>query len=65
MYFIKTKGTAKIPDYVQIRDNNFALIEHITLNKINDFINNSDFNDKQKIKDILADAPFGKIIKID
>jgi len=65
MYFIKTKGTAKIPDYVQIRDNNFALIEHITLNKINDFINNSDFNDKQKIKDMLADAPFGKIIKID
>jgi hypothetical protein len=65
MYFIKTKGTAKIPDYVQIRGNNFALIEHITLNKINDFINNSDFNDKQKIKDMLADAPFGKIIKID
>ncbi len=64
MYFIKTKGTAQIPDYVQIRDNNFALIEHITLNKINDFINKSDFNNKQKIKDELAKAPFGKIIKI-
>jgi len=65
MYLIKTRGTAKIPDYVQIRDNNFALLEHITLNNINDFIDKSEFNNKQKIKGDLAAAPFGKIIKID
>jgi len=65
MYLIKTRGTTKIPDYVQIRDNNFALVEHIVLSKINDYIDNSDFNKKSEIKDILEKAPYGEIIKID
>ncbi|HRC92882.1 MAG TPA: fructose-6-phosphate aldolase, partial [Bacteroidia bacterium] len=26
MYLLKIKGTAKIPDYVQMRDDNFTLI---------------------------------------
>ena len=28
MYLLKTKGTAKIPDYIQIRDDDFILIDH-------------------------------------
>lgn len=32
MYILKTKGTAKIPDYIQIRDNNFILIDHFKAN---------------------------------
>ena len=28
MYILKTKGTGKIPDYIQIRDENFVLIKH-------------------------------------
>lgn len=28
MYILKTKGTAKIPDYIQIRDDDFILIDH-------------------------------------
>ena len=31
MYFIKTKGTEKVADFVQIRDENYALIEQIKL----------------------------------
>ncbi len=65
MYLLKTKGTTKIPDYVQVRDNNFALINHITLNKINEYIDTLDIDNKQKIKDIIKKYPFGKIIKID
>ncbi len=33
MYFLKTKGTNKIPDFVQIRDNNFALILHVNFKR--------------------------------
>ena len=32
MYFLKTQGTDKIPDYVQIRDDNFVLIAHFKTN---------------------------------
>ncbi|MBN2668959.1 MAG: hypothetical protein JXR60_07005 [Bacteroidales bacterium] len=28
IYLLKTKGTAKIPDYIQIRDESFQLIAH-------------------------------------
>ena len=28
MYFLKTKGTDKISDYVQLRDDQFVLIAH-------------------------------------
>ncbi len=34
MYFLKTKGTEKIPDFIQIRDNDFALISHVKLNSL-------------------------------
>ena len=29
MYILKTKGTNKIPDFIQIRDKGFALMAHI------------------------------------
>lgn len=64
MYLIKTQGTAKIPDYVQVRDDNFALLEHIILNKIDNFINESEFLNKEEVKELIANTPFGKIIKI-
>ena len=28
MYVLKTEGTDKIPDYIQIRDDSFALLTH-------------------------------------
>jgi hypothetical protein len=28
MYILKTKGSDKIPDYIQIRDNEFSLVAH-------------------------------------
>ena len=32
MYFLKTQGTDKIPDYVQIRDEHFVLLAHFKTN---------------------------------
>lgn len=34
MYFLKTKGTELIPESVQIRDDNFALIFHVRLSNL-------------------------------
>ncbi len=65
MYFIKTKGTDKVPDYVQVRDDSFALIEHIKLfymkKKLKDFFEN---NIEEKYNKIV-DSDFGTVIKIE
>ena len=34
LYILKIKGTTKIPDFVQIRDNNMTLIAYFRLNQI-------------------------------
>ncbi len=34
MYLIKTKGAGEIADYIQLRDDNFALITYLQENKI-------------------------------
>jgi len=33
MYVIKVKGVAKIPDYVQLRDENFTLLAYFRLDR--------------------------------
>ncbi|MFO7940059.1 MAG: hypothetical protein R6U66_09955 [Bacteroidales bacterium] len=34
MYILKTKGTNKIPDFIQIRDEGFALMGHIHVKQL-------------------------------
>ncbi len=70
MYLLKTKGTDKITDFLEIRDNNFALIKYIKLNtlekKIPELVD--EFNLKtptHKIISTINSTPFGQIIKID
>ena len=31
MYILKVRGTGKIPDYIQIRDENFALVAYFKI----------------------------------
>ena len=31
LYFLKTLGTSKIPDYIQVRNADFVLIAHFTV----------------------------------
>jgi len=33
MFIIKIRGKAKIPDYIQIRDENFTLIDYFRLDR--------------------------------
>ncbi len=66
MYILKTKGTAKIPDYIQIRDNNFILIDHFkanvtkkTLEKLN-YIKNVN-----KFIEVVNNLQYGVLKKIE
>jgi len=65
MYFIKTLGTDKVPDYIQVRDDSFALVEFIKLSyfhkRIADFCVNNIEEKLEKIKK----ADFGIITKIE
>jgi len=65
MYFLKTQGTDKIPDYVQIRDDNFVLLAHFKTNNPENQIKKYGLEDyKQKIKELIESAPFGILYEI-
>ncbi len=60
MYFLKTKGTEKIPDFIQVRDNNFALIYLLKLNRLEDKLKNIDLQtDKKEIIEKLNQTEYG------
>lgn len=66
MYIIKIKGKAKIPDYVQLRDENFTLIAYFRTDRPDRALDKCGLGDKsEKIQTIIKDMPFGKIQKID
>ncbi len=65
MYFLKTQGTDKIPDYVQIRDDNFVLLAHFRTNNPDNQIKKFGLDDyKEKIQGLIKQAPFGILYKL-
>jgi len=66
MYILKTKGMAKIPDYVQIRDNNFVLICHFRVDKPQMALDKQNFKKTtDEIIEIINTIPFGKLTEVD
>jgi hypothetical protein len=66
MYFLKIKGTAKIPDYVQMRDDNFTLIAYFRADRPEKAIAKAGYADKEAIiLKLIADMPFGKVQKVE
>jgi hypothetical protein len=66
MYFLKTQGTDKIPDYVQIRDNQFVLLAHFKTTNPNNQIKKFGLEDyKEKILQLIDTTPFGILKKIE
>jgi len=60
IYFLKTKGTSKIPDYIQVRDEDFVLISHITLKGIQKGLDKlSDYSFPDNFVEVLMDIPEG------
>lgn len=66
MYLIKIKGKAKIPDYVQLRDENFTLIAYFRLDRPERALTKCGLETQQeKIMAELEKIPFGKMHKLE
>jgi phage anti-repressor protein len=65
MYFLKTQGTNKIPDYVQIRDDDFVLIAHFKTSNPENHIKKYQLKEhKKEILKLITKAPFGILYKL-
>ena len=65
MYLLKIKGKAKIPDFVQIRDDEFTLIAYIKLDNLKQGLTKFGLNQfETQILNITPEIPYGKIIKL-
>lgn len=66
MYIIKVKGVAKIPDYVQLRDDNFTLLAYFRVDRPEKALQKIGLENKMNyIMNVIDDLPFGQIKKID
>ncbi len=66
MYLIKVKGVAKIPDYVQLRDEAFTLLAYFRVDRPDKSLDKIGLGDKlDYIMQIAQEIPFGQIVKLD
>lgn len=66
MYVIKVKGVAKIPDYVQLRDEAFTLLAYFRVDRPDKSLDKIGLGDKaDAIMKIVQELPFGQIKKIE
>ena len=66
MYIIKVKGIAKIPDYVQLRDDKFTLLAYFRVDRPDKSLIKLGFEDQQEyIMNIVKDLPFGQVTKLE
>jgi hypothetical protein len=64
LHILKIKGTDKIPDFVQIRDENMTLIAYFRLNQVEKgLIKNGLEKHTDSISTIIKEIDFGKIHK--
>ncbi len=65
MYIIKVKGKAKIPDYIQIRDENFVLVAYFRADRPLKNIEKFGLEGKEKeLEKLIQELPFGKLQKL-
>ncbi len=66
MYILKVKGTAKIPDYVQLRDDQFTLLAYFRVDRPEKALIKAGLGDKEEqIKKLIHEIPYGKMEKLD
>ncbi|HEY1025638.1 MAG TPA: fructose-6-phosphate aldolase [Sphingobacteriaceae bacterium] len=66
MYIIKVKGVAKIPDYVQLRDDKFTLLAYFRVDRPDKSLEKIGLSDKAEyILNLIKELPFGQIQKLD
>jgi hypothetical protein len=67
MYILKIKGKAKIPDYIQLRDDNFTLKAYFRVDRPDKSLSKLGLNDEQlsELQQLIIDLPFGKVQKLE
>ncbi len=66
MYIIKVKGKAKIPDYIQLRDENFVLIAYFRADRPLKNMDKFGLAGKEEVLEkLILELPFGKLQKLD
>jgi len=66
MYIIKVKGVAKIPDYVQLRDDKFTLLAYFRVDRPEKSLDKVGLGARaDEIMTIVKELPFGQILKLD
>jgi hypothetical protein len=66
MYVLKVRGTDKIPDYVQLRDDNFTLLAYFRVDRPEKALIKAGLASREdEILRLINEMPFGKIRKFD
>ncbi len=66
MYIIKVKGKAKIPNYIQLRDDNFVLIAYFRADRPLVKMEKYGLEGKEEqFKNLVEGLPFGKLQKLE
>lgn len=66
MYIIKVKGKAKIPNYIQLRDEDFVLIAYFRADRPLTKLEKYGLEGKEEaLKSVIEQLPFGKIQKLE
>lgn len=66
MYIIKVKGKAKIPDYIQLRDENFVLIAYFRADRPLKKLEKYGLEGKEDaLRELIDQIPFGKLQKLE
>lgn len=65
MYIIKVKGKAKIPDYIQLRDDNFVLIAYFRADRPLKKLEKYGLEGKEDaLREIIEELSYGKLQKL-
>jgi len=66
MYILKVKGTAKIPDYIQLRGDDFTLLAYFRVDRPEKALTKAGLADKsEKIIEAIQQIPYGKMLKLE
>ena len=66
MYILKVKGTDKIPDYIQLRDDAFTLLAYFRVDRPEKALVKAGLAGKEDaLKKIILEMPYGKVQKLE
>ncbi|MGI9543569.1 MAG: fructose-6-phosphate aldolase [Cyclobacteriaceae bacterium] len=66
MYIIKVKGKAKIPDYIQLRDDAFILVAYFRADRPLRNLEKYGLEGKESaLRKVIEGLPFGKLQKLE